>query len=128
MKYAFIQCWFLTAGIHKLFMKLVTTAMLNPMRRFNILSKTQKEQIICACDNIFLSFPQGWVTTEAFLIVSGLCLFPLIIITVKLQIDIYSNPLDFGAIAATIIALCYRHIFHKHYEFVLQRIENVHNI
>ena len=124
MKYVFIQSWFLMAGIHRLFTRLVITTILNPMSRFNILSKTQKEQFVRDYDNIYLSFPQGWVTTEAFLIVFGLCLFPFIIITVKLKIDIYSNPLVFGIIAAAILALCYRHIFRKHYEFIRQRIED----
>ncbi len=72
-----------------------------------------------------LEFPGGIHDWFSYGLLVFILLIPIIIITVKYRIDIYTNKYYFGSIAVAIGVFCYYWIYYKNIDWLKKRINKV---
>lgn len=124
MRYVYYYIWIGLSIPHPWFAKLfmpvswvLLKAGIKSDKDFNNWKKNYSESI--------LGFPGGINDWFAYGILVLLFLIPIIVVTVKCRIDIYTNKYYFGSIAVAKGAFCYYWIYFRNIDWLKERINKV---
>ena len=118
MKYIYYYAWISLAYFHKYFSMLFLPIVF-VLVKLRLMSLKKKQQWLKDYNESFLEFPGGMTDWEAFGVLNGLFLIPLIVFTVKYKIDIFY----FIGIAAVIGGFSYYWIYYRSIEWLTNIIQ-----
>lgn len=126
MRYLYYRIWIGIASFYKYFSRLLFL-LKRVTWKITKTNKTEQAKWISDYNAGFFKFPGGMIDWFAYGILVVSFIFPVIIVTVKSKIDIYTNNNKwyFISIAILIGVFCYYWIYFKNKDWLKDRINKV---